>query len=487
MTERKKYDSRTPKDYRPVENLEGGGRLQPQARELEEAVLGALMLEKNAFSVVENILKPKSFYDGANGKIFAAIQSLANENMPIDMLTVVERLRNKKELEDVGGSSYIAQLTNKVVSSAHLEYHSRIVAQKSLARELISFSSNISNRAFSETEDVDELMQNAEAELFELSKENVKRDYSLITPVVTEAINLIRVRKDIGGLSGLTSGFKDLDEKTAGWQNSDLIIVAARPAMGKTAFVLSMAKNMAVDNNIPVAIFSLEMSNLQLANRLISIVTQIKGENIKKGNLTHEEWERLDKSIEPLNNAPIFIDDTPSLSIFELKTKARRLVNEKHKVKCIIIDYLQLMNASGMGLGSREQEVSTISRSLKGLAKELNIPVIALAQLNRGVEARAGGAEGKRPQLYDLRESGAIEQDADIVCFIHRPEYYKILEDKEGNDLTGQAEIIIAKHRSGETGVVKLRFEKELARFQDFDAGKCFQDYPSRLNDVFPF
>jgi len=285
-------------------------------------------------------------------------------------------------------------------------------------------------------------------------------------------------RKD--GLSGLRSGFKELDKMTSGWQNSDLIIIAARPAMGKTAFVLSMAKNMALDYEYPVGIFSLEMSNVQLVNRLIINVCQIRGENIKSGRLTDEEWMLLDKNIKHLYNAPIFIDDTPSLSIFELRTKARRLVRE-HGVKVIIIDYLQLMNASGMNFGSREQEVSTISRSLKGLAKELNIPVIALSQLNRSLESRQGN-EGKRPQLADLRESGAIEQDADIVCFIHRPEYYKITEDENGNSLIGIAEIILAKHRNGPTGIATMNFDAEYALFRDPVQRTTYREFPSKMN-----
>jgi replicative DNA helicase len=289
--------------------------------------------------------------------------------------------------------------------------------------------------------------------------------------------------KRTDGLSGLASGFNDLDKITSGWQNSDLIIIAARPAMGKTAFVLSMAKNMAVNFHIPVAVFSLEMSNVQLVNRLIVNVTEIPGEKIKSGHLQQYEWAQLDQRIKPLYDAPIFVDDTPSLSVFELRTKARRLVKE-YKVKCLIIDYLQLMNASGMTFGSREQEVSTISRSLKGLAKELNIPVIALSQLNRSVENRSlkDGVDAKRPQLSDLRESGAIEQDADIVCFIHRPEYYKIFEDAQGHDLRGKAEIIIAKHRNGSTGDVLLSFKHEFVRFQNLNEDNIVLEHQSRIN-----
>ena len=442
------------------------GRLQPQARELEEAVLGALMLEKDAYSIVSEILKPESFYEKAHEKIYAAIVDLAISQRPVDMLTVTEQLKKRGELEEVGGPFYISQLTSKVASSAHIEYHARIIAQKYLARELISFTAMIQGKAFDESIDVEDLMQEAEGKLFEISQQNMKKDYTQINPVIDEAYKLIQkaaARTD--GLSGLESGFTKLDKMTSGWQNSDLIIIAARPAMGKTAFVLSMAKNMAVNHNTPVALFSLEMSNVQLVNRLIVNVCEIPGEKIKSGRLENYEWEQLDFKIKELYDAPIYVDDTPSLSVFELRTKARRLVRE-HGIKIIIIDYLQLMNASGMSFGSREQEVSTISRSLKGLAKELNIPIIALSQLNRGVEARQG-AEGKRPQLADLRESGAIEQDADMVCFIHRPEYYKIYTSQDGTDLRGMAEIIIAKHRNGAVGDVRLRFIGQYTRFQN--------------------
>lgn len=444
------------------------GRLQPQARELEEAVLGALMLEKDAYSLVSDILKPDSFYDSVHQTIYRAIVGLALRQAPVDILTVVEELKKEGELEAVGGPVYVALLTEKVASAAHIEFHARIIAQKYLARELISFSSQITNKAFDETSDVDDLMQEAESKLFEISQGNVKKDVQQINPVIKEALNLLNIAANRPeGLSGLQTGFVNLDKITSGWQNSDLVIIAARPAMGKTAFVLSMAKNMAVTYNYPVALFSLEMSNVQLVNRLIVNTCEIPGEKIKNGQLAPYEWEQLDFKIKELYDAPLFIDDTPSLSVFELRTKARRLVRE-HGVRMIIIDYLQLMNASGMNYGSREQEVSMISRSLKGLAKELNIPIIALSQLNRGVEGRTG-AEGKRPQLSDLRESGAIEQDADMVCFIHRPEYYKIFEDEKGNSLIGLAEIIIAKHRNGATADVLLRFKSEFARFQNVD------------------
>ncbi len=445
------------------------GRLQPQALDLEAAVIGACLIEKDAFGEISDILKPDSFYDSRHKEIFTAIQTLASENKPVDLLTVTQELKATGRLEQAGGPAYVAALSQRVLSSAHIEYHARIVAQKALARALISYTSHIQRLAFDEGQDVSELMQIAEGQLFELSKTNLKKDFTQINPVIAEAYGMLQkaaARED--GLSGLSSGFDRLDAITSGWQNSDLIIIAARPAMGKTAFVLSMARNIAVTNRVPVGMFSLEMSNVQLVNRLIVNVCEIPGEKIKSGQLAPHEWSQLDYKMKELIDAPLYIDDTPSLSVFELRTKARRLVRE-YGVQLIIIDYLQLMNASGMSYNSRQEEVSTISRSLKGLAKELNIPIIALSQLNRSVENRVGddpkSPDSKRPQLSDLRESGAIEQDADMVCFIHRPEYYKIYRDNQNNDLHGVAEIIIAKHRNGAVGDVRLRFQGEYARF----------------------
>ena len=468
MPEPKRTTSRTRQPRVKVPEVNEYGHLQPQAPELEEAVLGALMIERDAYSVVSEILRPESFYDHRHQLIYKAISSLAIQQQPVDILTVTEQLKKTGELDEVGGPFYITQVSGKVASSAHIEFHARIIAQKYLARELITFSSNIQTKAFDATQDVDDLMQEAEGKLFEISQQNMKKDYTQINPVIKAAYDLLQkaaARTD--GLSGLPSGFHQLDKMTSGWQNSDLIIIAARPAMGKTAFVLSMAKNIAVNQQTPVALFSLEMSNVQLVNRLIVNVCEIPGEKIRSGQLAPYEWGQLDYKIKELYDAPLYVDDTSALSVFELRTKARRLVRE-HGVKLIIIDYLQLMNATGMSFGSRQEEVSTISRSLKGLAKELNIPIIALSQLNRGVENREG-IDGKRPQLSDLRESGAIEQDADMVCFIHRPEYYKIFQDEKGNDLHGMAEIIIAKHRNGSVGDVLLRFKSEYARFQNPD------------------
>jgi replicative DNA helicase len=452
----------------PVTDYE---RLQPQAPEMEEAVLGALMLEKDAYSQISEILRPESFYEHRHQLIYTAITNLAINQRPVDILTVKDELSRQGVLEEVGGPYYISLLSGKVASSAHIEYHARVVAQKALARELIGFTSKIQSKAFDETVDVADLMQEAEGKLFEISQQNMKKDYTQINPVVEEAYKLIQkaaARTD--GLSGLESGFHKLDKITGGWQNSDLIIIAARPAMGKTAFVLSMAKNIAVNYRYPVALFSLEMSNVQLVNRLISNVSEIPSDKIRSGQLAPHEWTQLDVKLKELLNAPLFVDDTPSLSVFELRTKARRLVRE-HGVRIIIIDYLQLMNASGMSFGSRQEEVSTISRSLKGLAKELNIPIVALSQLNRAVEQRGldgkSGNEAKIPQLSDLRESGAIEQDADMVCFIHRPEYYKIYDDGKGHDMHGMAMFIIAKHRNGAVDEVFLRFKGEYTRFSN--------------------
>lgn len=447
------------------------GKLPPQVIEMEEAVLGAIMLEKEAYGVVADLLRPDSFYKTAHSKIYEAMQSLAAQENPIDMLTVTEELKKKGWLEEVGGMAYIAQLTSQVATTAHLLYHAQILNQKALARDLIAMSAEITEKAYDESQDVEDLMEAAEGRIFEISKRTQKRDVTQIDAVIDEAYKRMeKARQNDNNMSGVPSGFKELDKITSGWQRSDLIIIAARPAMGKTAFVLSMAKNIAVNYHIPVALFSLEMSNVQLVNRLIMNVCEIDGSKIRSGKFTPQEWNQLETRINTLIGSPIYVDDTPSLSIFELRSKARKLVNER-KVQCIIIDYLQLMNASGMSFGSREQEVSIISRNLKALAKELDIPVIALSQLNRGVEGRTG-IEGKRPQLSDLRESGAIEQDADMVCFIHRPEYYfRNGEKSEGYDqsMIGMAQIIVAKHRNGATDDVTLRFEQRYARFLNKD------------------
>ena len=469
MTPQKTNSRRKPQSSQVEDSL---GRLQPQELEFEKSVLGALLLEKDAYSLISDILTPESFYDPRNQKVYSAISKLHVAQHPVDILTVVEQLRTDGTFDEVGGVAYLSSLTQNIVSSSHIEYHARVIAQKSTARELISYSANVQDKAFDPTQDIDELMQEAEGSLFKLSQKKLKKDYQQIDSVITEAYEMLhKAAERTDGMSGIASGFHALDRMTSGWQNSDLVILAARPAMGKTAFALSMAKNISVDQNIPVALFSLEMSNVQLINRVIVNTCEIKGEKIKSGQLEDYEWAQLDNKIKDLIGKPMFVDDTPSLSVFELRTKARRLVKE-HGVKLIMIDYLQLMNASGMSFGSRQEEVSTISRSLKGLAKELNIPILALSQLNRGVENRPGGEntlDSKRPQLSDLRESGAIEQDADMVIFIHRPEYYHLYKDENGNDLRGKAVIIIAKHRNGAVGDVLLTFKGQYARFENPD------------------
>lgn len=453
------------------------GHLPPQALEVEKVVLGALLIDTDAFSIVSDSLKPETFYDPRHSKIYDAIQSLSMSERPVDILTVTEELKKKGTLEEVGGAPYVVELSANVASSASIEEHATILTNKYLARQLISFGSRVETMAFDETRDVEETMQEAEGQLFEISQRNLRQDFVPIEPVVKEAINILqKAAQNTSKMTGVTTGFDKLDDITSGWQPSDLIILAGRPAMGKTSFALSLAKNAAVDHQVPIAFFSLEMNNVQLGNRLISNVCEVEGSKILNGQLSPDEWERIDKNIQRLASSPIYVDDTPGLSVFELRTKARRLVREK-KVGIIMIDYLQLMNANGMKFGSRQEEVSTISRSLKGLAKELNIPVIALSQLNRGVEGREG-LEGKRPQLSDLRESGAIEQDADMVLFVHRPEYYGIYDDGKGHDLRGMAQIIIAKHRKGATGDVLLTFKGQYTRFQNPDGNgyKPIQD-----------
>ncbi|MBN2523581.1 MAG: replicative DNA helicase [Bacteroidales bacterium] len=453
-----------PDNFFPV-NLEHG-KLPPQAPDLEEAVLGAVMLEKDAIIEVIDILKPESFYKEEHQKIFQAIVNLFASEKAIDILTVPEELRKEGMLDDIGGIAYITQLTNRVASAAHIEFHARIIQQKYIQRELIRVSSEIQNRAFDDGIDVDDLLDFSESELFNVAQGHIKKEAAPMNMLVKDAITLIQeAGKREDNLSGIPSGYTKLDRITSGWQNSDLVIIAARPSMGKTALVLSMTRNMAVDHGKSVAIFSLEMSSIQLVNRLIVSEAEITSDKIKVGNLSDNEWERLDFRIKRLEDAKIFIDDTPAISIFELRAKCRRL-KRQHDIDIIIIDYLQLMSGSGDSKGNREQEVSNISRALKGVAKELNVPVIALSQLNRSVEIRTGS---KRPQLSDLRESGAIEQDADMVLFIHRPEKYGIFQDDEGNSLKGLAEIILAKHRNGALGDVNLKFVSDYAKFIEME------------------
>ena len=452
----------TPAKVEPTESLFAGtGKVPPQAVDFEESVLGALMLENDAILQVSEILKPEYFYKEEHGTIYAAIVKLSAKHNPIDINTVAQQLKIDKELDSVGGPSYLIYLTNRIASTAHIEFHSRIIAQKYTQRELIRIGAEMQKRGFEDVEDVSDMIDKAERDIFELSQGNVKKEVESMQQVLRDAYEqLLDASKNDDGLSGVPSGFDALDKLTLGWQKSDLIIIAARPAMGKTAFVLSMAKNMAVDNNIPVAVFSLEMSSVQLVNRIISSTAEIPSSVLKTGRLSTEQWNSLNDKLRSLENAPMYIDDTPALSISEFRSKIRRL-KQLHDIKIAIIDYLQLMSA-GSNMQSREQEVSTISRNLKAIAKEVNIPIIALSQLSRQVEQRGGD---KRPQLSDLRESGAIEQDADMVIFIHRPEYYGLKTDEAGNSLIGVAEIIVAKHRNGAVDDVRLQFKSEFTQF----------------------
>jgi replicative DNA helicase len=444
------------------------GKIPPQAVDIEQIVLGAMMLEKNAVSKTIDILKPASFYDPKHQYIYAAIRELFASTNPIDLITVSTLLKKRGELEASGGAAYLSQLTNRVASAAHIEFHARVISEKHIKRELIRMSSDIIRDSYDDTKDVFDVMGSAEGELFQIAENNMGKQVQNLQSVVLEAIEEIeKASQNSDGISGVPTGFFDLDKLTSGWQRSDMIVIAARPAMGKTAFVLSMARNTAVDYGKAVALFSLEMSSVQLVKRLISSESRINAEKLRKGNLREDEFQQLHSRITKLATAPIFIDDTAGLSVFDLRAKCRRL-KMQHNIELVIIDYLQLMSAKdGKGGGNREQEISTISRSIKEIAKELNVPIIALSQLSRSVEQRGGD---KRPVLSDLRESGAIEQDADIVGFIYRPDYYGFLEDEDGNPNNGVGEIIIAKHRNGATDRVRLRFVQEYARFENIES-----------------
>ncbi|MDL2251925.1 replicative DNA helicase [Odoribacter sp. OttesenSCG-928-J03] len=467
MAKKTEYNNKGNKDLSSVY-----GKLPPQATDLEEAVLGALMLEKDSFAVIGDLLKPECFYKDAHQRIFRAVYQLYINDEPVDTLTVSEKLKKEGDLEHVGGYYYLAQLTNRVASAAHIEFHARIIVQKYIQRKLIGVCTELQEMAYDDATDVADLIDKAQKNVFDIADGNIKKETMEIAPIIQEAIAGIEAAsKRTDGISGIPSGFTALDEVTSGWQKSDLIVIAARPAMGKTAFVLSMARNMAVTHNQPVAIFSLEMSSVQLVNRLIASETELGSEKIKNGHLSDPEWKHLHQKITALVNAPLYVDDTPALSIFELRAKCRRL-KQKYDIKAVIIDYLQLMTAGSDMRGNREQEVSMISRQLKIIAKELSIPVLALSQLNRGVEQRTGDA--KKPMLSDLRESGAIEQDADMVLFIHRPEKYGILTDAQGVSLKGIADIIIAKHRNGAVGEIQLRFMDELTKFCDLEVASPF-------------
>ncbi len=459
------------------------GKLPPQAIDLEEVVLGAMMIDKKGVDEVIDILNAEVFYKEAHQHIFEAIHLLFENSEPVDLLTVSAQLKKNRKLEAAGGEFYLVQLTQKVSSSAHIEFHARIILQKFIQRSLIKISNEIIEDSYNETTDVFDLLDNAEAKLYEITQGNIKRSSETAQNLVIQAKKKIEEIANQEGLSGVPSGFTKVDKLTSGWQPSDLIIIAARPGMGKTALTLSMARNIAVEHNIPVAFFSLEMSSVQLITRLISSETGLSSEKLRTGNLEKHEWEQLNVKVKGLEKAPLFIDDTPSLSIFDLRAKARRL-SSQHGIQLIIVDYLQLMTAGGSQKGgNREQEISTISRNLKALAKELNVPVIALSQLSRAVETRGGS---KRPLLSDLRESGAIEQDADIVSFIYRPEYYKIDEwdDEDRTPTAGQAEFIVSKHRNGGLDEIRLKFIGHLGRFENLESFDFPTEIHSRMNDA---
>ena len=486
--EKKKFSARKGGDRKfplPESNYEHG-RIPPQAIDLEEAVLGAIMLEKDALTTVVDIIKPEAFYKEQHQVIYAAISRLFAKSEPVDILTVTNELKRSGDIDLAGGAYYITQLTNRVASSANVEYHARILTQKYIQRELIRISSSIITDAFEDTTDVFDLLDKAEQELFSVSDSNLRRNYEEMFDLVQEAIKEIEAAKNEDRhLRGVPSGFTELDRVTSGWQRSDLIILASRPGMGKTAFALSMARNIAVDFRRPVAVFSLEMSSLQLATRLISSESGLSADKLRRGDLENYEWEQLNAKISKLLDAPIYIDDTPALSIFELRAKCRRL-KAQHNIEMVFVDYLQLMSGTYDRQGNREQEISNISRSLKSLAKELDIPVLALSQLSRAVETRGGS---KKPILSDLRESGAIEQDADLVLFIYRPEYYKLDEYEDGSPTAGLAEISVAKHRNGALADIRLRFIAKFARFtdletSDYDFGPATNGEKSELKTI---
>ncbi|HET6541475.1 MAG TPA: replicative DNA helicase [Chryseolinea sp.] len=449
------------------------GKVPPQAKDLEEAVLGAIMLEKTAFDTVVEILKPECFYVDAHQRIFSAMQNLSNKSQPIDILTVVEELRTREELEMVGGPYYVTKLTNTVVSAANIGAHARIILQKFIQRELIRISGEIISDAYEDSTDVFDLLDDAESKLFEITNNHLRKEYNSIDTILVNTIKRIEdLRQRNEDVTGVPSGFAGLDRVTYGWQNTDLIILAARPAVGKTAFALNLARNatMHPSKPTPVAMFSLEMSAGQLVQRILSAESEIWLEKIARGKMEEYEMKQLyARGIQRLSQAPLFIDDTPALNIFELRAKSRRLKN-KHNIGLIIIDYLQLMSGTGENRNAnREQEISNISRNLKSLAKELNVPIIALSQLSRAVEQR-GAKEGSRiPQLSDLRESGAIEQDADMVMFLYRPEYYDINSNAEGENIRGLTEVKIAKHRNGSLETVKLRALLHIQKFTNWD------------------
>jgi replicative DNA helicase len=482
---RKLFDIASPEV--PAEGLartqEAGGRVPPQAVDVEMAVLGAMLIEKGAIAKAIEILDDSSFYKPAHQRIFAAMIALFERSEPVDLITLIEELRRRGELEKVGGEYYLTELTTRVTTAANMEYHAHIVLEKALMRQLISASSEIASRAYQETEDALDLLDEAEQKVFQISEQRMKKNFVSMNTAVHSTMEMLEsIHGKHSGVTGVPSAFTELDNITGGFQKSDLIVVAGRPSQGKTALVLSIARNASILHDIPVGFFSLEMSSQQLVLRLICAEARVDAHSVRTGRLPEDEWRKLSTSIGKLYKAKILIDDTPALSALEIRAKSRRLKVE-HNVGMIIVDYLQLMQGP-KNAQSREQEISSISRSLKALAKELNIPVVALSQLNRALELRGD----KRPVLADLRESGAIEQDADVVIFVHRPEMFGIDIDPETKEPTeGMAELIIGKQRNGPTGAVRLAFIKQYARFENLTRFREAAFLPPEPTDETPF
>lgn len=442
------------------------GKMPPQAVDMEKSVLGALLIQSDAIYDVVGIISEKSFYAIEHQKIFLAIKQLAQVCSPIDIITTSNKLRSNGDLESIGGELYLSQLTDSVATASHLEFHAKLVQQKFIQRELIRAAAEIQRKAYDDSEDLQDVIDYAEKEIFKVTDVNVAKEANKLSDLIIKSIEKLEERSmSDKAFSGLPSGFTALDRITNGFKDSNLIILAARPSMGKTALSLNIARNIAIDFGKPVLFFSLEMSEIELSDRVLVAETEILSNRYKSGKLLDYEWSAIETATAKLMNAPLFIDDTPSLSIYELRSKARKL-QRTEGLSAVVVDYLQLLNAGSDFRGNREGEISFISRSLKAMAKELNVPVIALSQLNRLVESRAGN---KRPQLSDLRESGAIEQDADVVMFVHRPEYYGILQDEDGNSLAGLAEIVISKYRDGQVGIIRLKFDGSIVKFKDID------------------
>jgi replicative DNA helicase len=443
-------------------------RIPPQAVDVEVAVLGAMLIDKEAISRAVEILSPDDFYKPAHQKIFRAMTTLFDRSEPVDLITTVEELKRQGALEQIGGPLYVTELTQRVTTAANVEYHAHIILEKSLMRNLIGTTAEVSTRAFSDTEDALQLLDEAESKIFRISERRMRRTFMPMKTAITDAFHVLEaIHGKHGGVTGVPTGFTDLDSLTGGFQRSDLIIIAGRPSQGKTALALSLARNAALhhEKKTSVGIFSLEMSREQLVIRMLATEARVNAHKLRTGRLPEDDWKNLGRAAGRLAEAKIFLDDTPALSILELRAKARRLKAE-HGIGLIIVDYLQLVQGP-RNAENREREISWISRSLKALAKELDLPVIALSQLNRSPETRGGD---KRPMLSDLRESGAIEQDSDVVMFVHRPEMFGIKEmkDDDGSMLPteGLAQIIIGKQRNGPTGTVKLFFQREYAGFE---------------------